>query len=323
MRVLLVAALLLLICWFSLFAFSAYPISPWAALQGIWQPDGGQISQQVVHDLRLPRLLLALLVGSALAVAGALMQGITQNPLASPGLFGVSAGAAFAMALVSTLPFSFAAFPIGVAAVLGGGLGWLLVMFIGGGWQAGRSHGMLVLAGVAVTALCGAATKALVLIAEDHAIVVLGWLAGSLAHADWAKVALLWPITLLLLLLAMLLAPTLNLLVLGDERAMSLGVRLRWLRLAASVLVLCLVGCTVFACGALGFVGLLVPHMARALIGHDMRRVLPLCVLLGAALVALADLMGRFLVFPAETPVGIVLALLGSPYFVYLVKQRR
>ncbi|MGY3869056.1 iron chelate uptake ABC transporter family permease subunit [Aeromonas crassostreae] len=323
MRLLGMLCLLLLICWTSLFAFSSFPITPEAALAGVWGPDRDQISQVLVHDLRLPRLLLALLVGAALAVAGALMQGITQNPLASPGLFGVTAGAGFAMALVSTLPAWLGLVPGGLAAVLGGGLGWLLVMLVGGGWQPGRDKGQLVLAGVAVTALCGAGTKTLVMLAEDQAVAVLGWLAGSLAQADWDKVALLWPLTLPLLLLALLLAPALNLLGVGEERAISLGLRLGWLRLWGSLLVLMLVGITVFACGALGFVGLLVPHMARALVGMDMRRVLPLCLLLGGALVATADLLGRALVFPSETPVGVVLALLGAPYFLYLVRGRR
>lgn len=323
MRLLGMLCLLLIICWISLFAFSSFPITPEAALAGIWDPDRDQISQVLVHDLRLPRLLLALLVGAALAVAGALMQGITQNPLASPGLFGVTAGAGFAMALVSTLPAWLGLVPGGLAAVLGGGLGWLLVMLVGGGWQPGRDKGQLVLAGVAVTALCGAGTKTLVMLAEDQAVAVLGWLAGSLAQADWDKVALLWPLTLPLLLLALLLAPALNLLGVGEERAISLGLRLGWLRLWGSLLVLMLVGITVFACGALGFVGLLVPHMARALVGMDMRRVLPLCLLLGGTLVATADLLGRALVFPSETPVGVVLALLGAPYFLYLVRGRR
>lgn len=320
MRLLWTLPLLLLLGWVSLFALSPLAIAPQDALAGLWQPEPGVIGQQLVHEIRLPRLLGGMLVGAQLALAGALMQGMTRNPLASPGLLGVTAGAGLGMALVSTLPQGW--LPMPLAATLGGAASWALVMLLGQGWRGAESQARLVLAGVAISALCVALTRTLVILDEEQASAVLGWLAGSLAQIDWPAFARLWPFALPLLLLTLLLGPTLNLLALGDEGAQSLGLSPAISRLVISVLVLLLVGFAVATCGTLGFVGLLVPHLSRVLVGHDYRRVLPLCMVLGAVLVTAGDLLGRAVVFPTETPAGAVLALIGAPYFIYLVRRQ-
>lgn len=314
--------LLLGLAWCSLFVLSPLAIAPADALRGLWRPDGAVLGQVMVHEVRLPRLLGGVLVGAALAVAGALMQGMTRNPLASPGLLGVSAGAGLGMALVSTLPAWFGLLPMTLAASLGAGASWALVMLLGGGWRGADSPARLVLAGVALSALCVALTRTLVILEEEQASGVMSWLAGSLAQLDWVSLHRLWPLVLPLLALALLLAPTMNLLTLGDEGAISLGVSPGLVRLGISVLVLLLVGACVAACGLIGFVGLLVPHLARTLVGVDHRPMLPLCALLGALLVTAADLLGRALVYPNETPAGAVLALIGAPYFIALVRRR-
>lgn len=185
---------ILMIAWISLFSWSIIPISPSDALQALYHLDQDSIAQHIVRDLRLPRVLVALLVGACLAAAGVIMQGLTLNPLASPSVLGVNAGAAFGMALVSTITPWFGLFGTTVAAMIGGGIAWSLVMLLGNAWRTGNDAGRLVLAGVAISALCAALTKALVIIEEDQAAAVLTWLAGSLTDARWQTFDTLWPI---------------------------------------------------------------------------------------------------------------------------------
>lgn len=310
--------LLCLLAWAGLFAWSALPISPGQALAALLGTPGG-MADLVVRQIRLPRVLLAGLVGAALAAAGCLMQALTRNPLASPGLLGVNAGAALGVVLVSAwLPLdSTIGLPMG--AMAGGLLAWGLVMLLGSGWRGER--GRLVLAGIAVSALCGALTRAGLLLAEEQASGVLSFLAGSFAAVQPATWQSSWPGLLLGLLLALGLAPAANLLALGEARAASLGVNLVALRLILSLTVLLLVGICVSRVGAVAFVGLLGPHLARALVGVDHRRLLPCAMLVGACLTLAADLLGRALAFPAETPAGALLALVGAPCFLYLVRR--
>ncbi|MBU1296464.1 MAG: iron chelate uptake ABC transporter family permease subunit, partial [Gammaproteobacteria bacterium] len=257
-----------------------------------------------------------------LAAAGVIMQGLTQNPLASPSVLGINAGAALGMATVSTIAPWFGLLGSSVAAIIGGGIAWAFVMLLGSAWRGGNEHGRLVLAGVAISALCAALTKAVIIIAEDQAAGVLTWLAGSLTDARWQTFDSFWPVCVIGLLGAMLIAPTLNLLQLGDDNARNLGVSLMWVKLGGSFLVLLLVGSAISSVGAIGFVGLLVPHMARMLAGQDHRKFLPIAMMLGACLVVLSDTVSRAIIYPAETPAGAILALIGAPFFIYLVRKR-
>jgi len=316
------ASLMLLISWLSLFTWSSITISPLDALQALYQFDQDSIAQHIVRDLRLPRVLVALLVGACLAAAGVIMQGLTLNPLASPSVLGVNAGAALGMALVSTITPWFGLLGTTMAAMIGGGLAWSLVMLLGSGWRTGNEQGRLVLAGVAISALCAALTKALVIIEEDQASAVITWLAGSLTDARWQTFDAFWPVAVVGLLGASLLSPSLNLLQLGDDNARNLGVSIGFVKLIGSFLVLLLVGASLGAVGSISFVGLLVPHMAKLLIGQDHRRFLPIAILLGASLVALADTLSRAIIFPMETPAGAILALIGAPFFIYLVRKK-
>ncbi|WP_428241744.1 iron chelate uptake ABC transporter family permease subunit [Gynuella sp.] len=313
---------LLLLAWCSLFAWSPVHISPAQTLLALFRPQADSIVHAVVLDLRLPRMLTSMLVGASLAAAGVLMQGLTRNALASPSILGINAGAALGMALVSTVSSLMGVMLSSVAAVIGGGIAWILVMLLGAAWRPGAERGRLVLAGVAVSALCAALTKAAVIMAEDQAAGVITWLAGSVANARWSVLAYLWPAVIPALFIALMLAPTLNLLTLGDDGARNLGVHIGWIRLLVGCVVLLLVGPTVAAVGSIAFVGLLVPHMARGWMGVDHRRVLPFSMLLGAALVLLADIVSRAVVYPVETPAGAILALIGAPFFIYMVKVR-
>jgi iron complex transport system permease protein len=313
---------LLLFAWLSLFTWSIVPVSASQALMAIMAPDDAIIAHHIVLDIRLPRVLIAGLVGACLAVAGAIMQSLTRNPLASPSVLGVNAGAALGMAAVSTVTPWLGFFGISTAAILGGAIAWGIVMLLGTAWRGGNEHGRLVLAGVAVSALCAALMKAMIILHEDQASAVLTWLAGSVAGASWHQWQHFWPIASLSLLGAFLMSPTLNLLNLGDDNARSLGVKLGWTRVICSLLVLVLVGSALSIAGAIAFIGLLVPHMSKVLVGQDNRKILPLTAIMGASLVVMADTLSRAIIYPTETPVGAIIALIGAPFFIYMVRTR-
>ncbi|WP_245879029.1 iron chelate uptake ABC transporter family permease subunit [Vibrio diazotrophicus] len=313
---------LLLVTWLGLFSYSAVPVSALDAIVGIWSPNSDAIAHVIVQDIRLPRVLEAALVGASLSCAGALMQGLTRNPLASPSVFGVNAGAALGIALATTV-FSSNIISSPIAAMIGGFAAWVLVMVLGGAWKMGAERGQLVLAGIAISALCGALTKASVILVEEQAASVMVWLAGSFAHVSWDTWSWSWPSLLAALILSLLLAPKVNLLAMGDERVKSLGVNLNLLRAAIALAVLVLVGVSVSSVGAIAFVGLIVPHIGRLLVGYDYRILLPVSMLLGAVLTIGADILSRAVVFPTETPAGAVLAIIGAPCFLYLVRQKR
>lgn len=317
----LIVALFLMV-WVGLFSYSAVPVSAMDAIIGVWSPNSEVIAHVIVQEIRLPRVLEAAMVGASLSCAGALMQGLTRNPLASPSLFGVNAGAALGIALTTTV-FASDIISSPIAAMVGGLAAWVLVMILGGAWKMGAERGQLVLAGIAISALCGALTKASVILVEDQAASVMVWLAGSFAHASWDTWA--WSSAILAgaLLLSVLLAPKVNLLTMGDERVKSLGVNLNVLRAAIALAVLVLVGISVSTVGAIAFVGLIVPHIARLLVGYDHRILLPVTMLLGALLTICADVLSRAVIFPTETPAGAVLAIIGAPCFLYLVRQKR
>jgi len=315
-------AVLCLFSWLSLFSWSSFPISGTQAITALFQFDKSIIAHSLIIELRLPRVLIGAVVGACLAAAGAIMQGLTRNPLASPSVLGINSGAALGMATLTVLAPTFSLFGSSMAAMLGGAITWSIVMLLGSTWRGGNEHGRLVLAGVAISALCAAFTKAMMILHEDQASAVLTWLAGSVADARWEHWGQLWPMALLGLIGAQLMSPTLNLLNLGEDNARSLGVKLGWARVICSVIVLVLVGSALSVAGSIAFVGLLVPHMARSLVGQDYRKVLPLAAIIGALLVVLADLVSRMIIFPLETPAGAVLALIGAPFFIYMVSRR-
>ena len=309
--------------WFALYAWSPFTLTSADAWNGlIHQGQVGGNMAYVVAQIRVPRALCALLVGACLGLAGVLMQGITRNRLASPTLFGVTARASLGLALFST---GLVVVPVQGGALLmtclGGAAAWLVVFSLGGAWSGSAAQGRLVLAGVAVAALCAALTRLTVILVEAQAQGVLNWLAGSLANVGSAQLDLLWPCTLVGLIGAVWCAPRLNLINLGEDAAHSLGVNLRVLRMQTFVICLVLVGASVCAVGPIGFVGLIAPNILRHWVGNDYRWLVPLSALLGAVIVLSADLFSRCVAFPAETPAGAVTALVGAPFFLLLARR--
>ncbi|TOR16786.1 iron ABC transporter [Vibrio parahaemolyticus] len=284
--------------------------------------DEGNMLHQILATLRAPRTYAGLLIGASLAVSGVLMQGLTRNPLASPSILGINAGAACFMALASIgVPFFSQLNPI-INAVLGALLSGGAVMLLGGFFSA-RSHPLrLVLAGIAISALLIGLTRASVILADDMAYSVLHWLTGSLSAVDSEQWQQLWPFATLGLVLAMGLARNLNLLALGDEVAVGLGGNIRLTRFISGLAVVLLAGTSVAIAGPIGFVGLLVPHLVRPIVGHNYHILIPVSALCGAALVTWSDALSRAIAFPAETPVGVITALLGTPCFIAIAMRK-
>lgn len=284
----------------------------------------------VLFNIRLPRTLLAMYIGAALAVAGAMMQGMFRNPLADPGLIGVSSGAA--LAAVSVIAFGYAHFPdvqaaLGVhalplAAFIGGVTVTALLVAITSGRRT-ISTAALLLAGIAVAALAQALMGFVAYLSDDRALRDLTlWTLGSLAGASWSKVLGALPLAGLLVVLLPRLVRDLNGLLLGEAEAYHLGVDVRRAKLLIVLATAAAVGAAVAVAGIVGFIGIVIPHMVRLLSGPDHRVLLPASALLGATVVLAADMLARVIVAPAELPLGIVTALIGAPFFLHLVLRR-
>ncbi|EPJ2744942.1 FecCD family ABC transporter permease [Vibrio parahaemolyticus] len=287
--------------------------------------------QLVINEIRLPRTILCMFIGAILAICGVVMQGLFRNPLAEPGIIGVSAGAALggAFAIVVFAEFSqnhpqlmnLAALPL--FAFLGGALTTVLVYWLGTN-KFGTSVTIMLLAGVAISALSGAAIGFLNFSADDQMLRDLTlWSMGSLAGANWAGIGLASVTLVVLLFWFHKKAMSLNALLLGESEARHLGVPVQKLKRQLILLSAVGVGVTVSICGAIGFIGLVIPHLGRMLAGPDHRILLPISALLGALLLTCADMIARVLLAPAELPVGIVTALIGAPFFIYLLFQQR
>ncbi|EHU5190791.1 FecCD family ABC transporter permease [Vibrio parahaemolyticus] len=287
--------------------------------------------QLVINEIRLPRTILCMFIGAILAICGVVMQGLFRNPLAEPGIIGVSAGAALggAFAIVVFAEFSqnhpqlmnLAALPL--FAFLGGALTTVLVYWLGTN-KFGTSVTIMLLAGVAISALSGAAIGFLNFSADDQMLRDLTlWSMGSLAGANWAGIGLASVTLVVLLFWFHKKAMSLNALLLGESEARHLGVPVQKLKRQLILLSAVGVGVTVSISGAIGFIGLVIPHLGRMLAGPDHRTLLPISALLGALLLTCADMIARVLLAPAELPVGIVTALIGAPFFIYLLFQQR
>jgi iron complex transport system permease protein len=320
-RGLLVLALLLVLAGLVSLAVGSRPISLGTVIDVLFDPDGSDAST-IVHDLRIPRTILAIAVGVSLGIAGALMQGHTRNPLADPGLLGVEAGAAFAV-VIGIYVFSVQDLT-GYAwfSLAGAGLAAAAVFAIGS-TRGGPDPLSLVLAGTAVTALLAALTQTVILRDIDTLDAFRFWAVGSVSGRGMDVFWEVLPFMLVGLVLAVLSASKLNLLQLGDDVAVSLGLHPMRHKVIGVLGVMLLAGAATAACGPVGFVGLVVPHVARHFAGVDYRWVIPYSGLIGGLLVVVADVVGRVVVRPGELQVGIVMAVIGGPVFIYLVRRTR
>lgn len=272
----------------------------------------------ILCDIRLPRILLGALTGAGLAVSGALLQSVLRNPLAAPGIIGVSSGGGLA-GIVLMLAFPAFSGLLVPAAFAGSLLTAAAVYMLA--WKRGLSPVRLILSGVAVASMLGAIGAAVMLFNAEKAGGILDFSIGTLAAAGWGRVIRTWPYILAGLAAASALSSKLNTLALGDDIAAGLGMKVEKVRLAAIAAAALCAAAAVSAVGLLGFVGLIGPHIVRMLIGNDNRFPIPGSALFGAALVVGCDTVGRIAMAPAELPVGIIMAMLGPPFFIWLLRR--
>ena len=291
------------------------------AYLSFFNPSGSN-EHLIIRDVRFPRSLIAAFVGACLGVSGAIMQSITRNPLSSPSILGVNAGASFfvvvgvvflsVQSLQSYMGLSFA----------GASFAFLLVFLLSSAGREGLTPLKLTLAGSAITALFASFTQGLLVLNETALDQVLFWLAGSVANRPLDLLVSALPYMAIALTATFLRAKELNVLSIGDDVAVGLGQRTIWIKFFFGTCAVILAGCAVAVAGPIGFVGIIIPHLIRSLVGLDHRWILPYSAIGGAALLLLADIGGRYVLMPQELPVGVMTALIGVPFFIFVARRK-
>jgi iron complex transport system permease protein len=321
-------------------SFGAFSMTVVEAWQAVFNPRvifdaraweafllGGEVPEMnkrslIVWNIRLPRVFVGALVGMNLAVSGAIFQAVTRNELASPFILGVSSGAGL-MILLTLVVFSGLAAFLPLIASVGGAVAFLIVYAIA--WKNGTSPVRLVLAGVIVGTVFGSLQTAFFFFADDIGVVqsAIAWTTGSLTGTDWEQVRMALPWTVVAMLLALVSSRQLNVLLLGESTASSLGMNVEKVRFALSGVAVLAAAASIAVAGIVGFVGLIVPHMVRNIVGSDYRRLVIGCLFAGPALMVAADVGARLALNPVQIPVGIVTGLVGGPYFLYLMRKQQ
>jgi iron complex transport system permease protein len=311
--------LLITTIWMSI--IYGYTDTSWKIAIEAFMNNNGSNAHIIIETVRLPRALIAAAVGASLAMAGALMQALTKNPLASPGIFGINAGAGFFIVLFVTFFQVHSLQVFTWLAFSGAALAAAIVFIISAVGKDGATPLKLTLAGTAVAALFASLTQGMLAANEKALEEVLFWLAGSVAGRKLEMLTAVLPYFIVGWIGSLLLAQKVNILMMGDDVAKGLGQRTNAVKVGAALLVVLLAGSSVAVAGPIGFIGIIVPHIARALVGIDHRWVLPYCALIGAILLIAADIGARYILMPREVPVGIVTAFLGVPFFVYIARR--
>ncbi|PFE25475.1 ferrichrome ABC transporter permease [Bacillus anthracis] len=301
-------------------AFGAKDIHLQTVWTAVFDYNPKLTQHQIIYELRLPRVIGAAIVGAAFAVAGAVMQGVTRNPLADAGVLGINAGAMFVVAL------SFAFFPhmpysyLMIVSFIGAVLSTVLIFIIGSATTGGLTPMRLTIAGAVMAALLHSLSSGVAIyydLSQDLAF----WYAGGVAGVKWEHLKFLVPIILITIVFATVLGRSISLISMGDDVATNLGVKTNRTRILGMIIVVILAGVSVSAVGSIGFVGLVIPHIARKLVGVNYRLIIPMSALLGAMLLVLADLGARTVNPPKELAIGIMVALVGVPFFLYIARK--
>jgi iron complex transport system permease protein len=280
--------------------------------------DDGSAERMAIWNIRFPRMILAALVGCNLALSGAILQGVMKNPLADPSIIGISSGAGLFGIIILVIFPQYQQF-VPLAAFGGAMLAAAIIYLLA--WKGGIQPMRVILAGVAVSALFGAGISGTLVLFSDRVHGALTFMNGSLSARSWPEVQTILPYTMIGIILALVFAEKLNILILGDDVARGLGLNVEATRFGFTALAALLAASAVSVVGLLGFVGLIVPHSVRLLIGNDYRYLFPASILLGGALVTFSDTLARTVFSPVEIPVGIVMAVLGVPFFLYLLRR--
>lgn len=303
-------------------SFGAADMRLSTAWGAIFRFDSSLTEHQIIKTLRFPRTVADMIVGCSLAVCGALMQGTTRNPLADSGLMGISSGATFAIALAMAF---FPGRTYGQTmffACMGAAVTTFMTYFIASLGKRGMTPQRLVLAGISISMLFGAFSQYISI--RFHLGQALAyWTAGGTAGVKWEELAIVAPFFLGAVFVAVALSPSVTVMSLGEEVATGLGMKTGVIKGISTLVVLVLTGLSVIVVGPVGFVGLITPHIVRYLIGVDYRYIIPACALYGALLTVFADLAGRLINKPYETPISVIFAVIGVPYFLYLARKQR
>ncbi|MDB9343828.1 iron ABC transporter permease [Nodularia spumigena CS-586/05] len=283
----------------------------------------GSKDHLIIRTVRLPRSLLAVIVGAAISVSGAIMQGITRNPLADPGILGINAGASFAV-VIAIFIFGTSAAPSVYIwyAFAGAGITAISVYFLASLGRSGITPLNVTMSGAAISALLASLITTVLIVSQRTLEEIRFWLAGSLASGDTSIITQVLPYICIGLILAFLLGRQITILSLGEDIAQGLGQKTLWIKITAAISVFLLQGSAVAVAGGIGFIGLIVPHMVRFFVGVDYRWILPYSALLGSILLLSSDIFARLVIRPQEIPVGIMTALVGAPFFIYLAKNK-
>ncbi|WP_443147075.1 FecCD family ABC transporter permease [Paenibacillus sp. HWE-109] len=307
---------------FTAISFGAKDLTLGTVWSAVFQYDPTLTSHQIIHELRLPRVIGAAVIGAGFAVAGALMQGITRNPLADSGILGVNAGAtmmvALSFAFFPNLPYSALMFVSFIGAVAS----TAFIFLLGASTPGGLTPLRLTLAGAVVAAMLHSLSSGIAIYYDLNQDLAF-WYAGGVSGVKWPQLKLLVPVIALAILGAMMISRSVSLIALGEDVSVSLGVQTKRTRLIGIALAVILAGVGVSAAGSIGFVGLVIPHIARKIVGVDYRFIIPLSGLLGAILLVLADLGARMVHPPKELAISLMVAMVGVPFFLYLARKER
>lgn len=291
------------------------------AWDSVFHYDANITEQIIIRTTRVPRALIAAVIGASLAISGALMQTLTRNPLASPSVLGVNAGAGFFVVGAAVL-FSVSSLPVLMwASFLGAAAASVTVYVLGSAGREGLTPLKIVLAGAALTALFSSFTQGILALDKQGLSTVLFWLTGTIAGRSPEMLAIAAPYMMLCWAVAWALGKSMNVLLMGEDTAKGLGQRTAVLKIGMGAIVVVLAGGSVSIAGPIGFIGIVVPHVARHIAGIDHRWLIPYCGLLGAILLLLADIVARFIMIPEEMPVGVMTAVIGAPFFMYLARR--
>lgn len=309
----------LVITFFLSVGYGAVPISPKEIVEALIHGEDSGVNYQIIFNIRLPRTIVAMLVGMALALSGAILQGIMGNSLATPNIIGVSSGAGLtALSILILFPTHYYLVPLG--AFIGAFLATMFIYALA--WKEGVLPARLILAGVAVNSIFGAGNNILISLFPDRLAGAVSFMVGGLSGSNWKDVKMVLPYILVGVALTLLLSEKLNILVLGDEVATGLGLEVEKTRFIFIIISSIMAGSAVSVAGLLGFVGLIVPHMTRMFVGTDHKYVFPTAILLGSIIVMGCDLLARVLFAPKEIAVGIIMSIIGGPFFLYLLRKK-
>lgn len=313
---------MLIVAFGASLSIGQYPITLSQAFSALVQYDGSTVEHVIVISSRLPRAIIAVFVGAALAISGVLMQAMSRNPMASPSILGVNSGAIFFIVLFSTLFPSISGHSLTWVGMIGAAIAGSIVFLLGSLGSGGLTPTRLVLSGAALTALFVSFTQAILVINQDGLDRILFWLAGSLADRNLDSFFPVVPYLMMGVIFSCCLGQHINILMSGDDIAKGLGQNTVLLKVTLGILVIALAGSAVSAVGNIAFIGLIVPHIMRLSTSSDHSWLIPLSALMGAVLLLISDVIARQVIMPEELPIGAITAVLGAPVFILLAKRK-